>query len=63
MKLIQFMAAAGFAPHHAARHIRYGRVRVNGAVITDTQREVTDADRVDLYRLTPVLSPEPLGAA
>ena len=49
MRLQKFMAAAGVASRRASESlIADGRVRVNGELVTDPARDVTDADRVEV---------------
>jgi predicted ATPase len=42
------LLAAGIARHHAERHLRYGRVRVDGAPVTDPHAVVPDGAPVVL---------------
>lgn len=44
------LLAAGIARHHAERHIRYGRVRVDGVPTTDPHTPASPPARVVLYR-------------
>jgi 23S rRNA pseudouridine2605 synthase len=49
MRLQKYMAAAGVASRRASETmIAAGRVRVNGELVTDPARDVTDADRVEV---------------
>jgi 23S rRNA pseudouridine2605 synthase len=49
MRLQKFMAAAGVASRRASETlIAGGRVRVNGELVTDPARDVTDSDRVEV---------------
>ncbi len=38
MNVLDRLIAAGIARHHAERHLRYGRVTVNGEPTTDPTR-------------------------
>jgi hypothetical protein len=42
------LIAAGIAPHHAERHLRYGRVRVDGHPVCDPHTPVDPGVRVEL---------------
>ena len=46
--LIDRVTALGHAQHVAARHIRYGRVRVNGEPVTDPYTVVADTATVEV---------------
>ena len=49
MRLVKFMATAGVASRRASEElIRAGRARLNGEVVTDPARDVSDGDRVDV---------------
>lgn len=47
------LLAAGIARHHAVRHLRYGRVRVDGVPVTDPSVVAEPSARVVLYRYGP----------
>lgn len=42
------LVAAGIARHHAERHLRYGRVHVDGRPVTDPNSPVNEGQRVVL---------------
>jgi 23S rRNA pseudouridine2605 synthase len=49
MRLVKFLANAGVASRRASEEIiRAGRVTIEGQVVTDPARDVTEADRVDV---------------
>jgi 23S rRNA pseudouridine2605 synthase len=49
MRLVKFLANAGVASRRASDEIiRAGRVTIEGDVVTDPARDVTEADRVDV---------------
>jgi len=48
--VLERMLAAGIARHNAETHLRYGRVHVDGAVVTEPHSPVTRQQRVVLRR-------------
>lgn len=58
MRLVKFMATAGVASRRASEElIRAGRVTVNGELVTDPARDVSDADAVS-FDGEPVQQPD-----
>jgi 23S rRNA pseudouridine2605 synthase len=59
MRLVKFLANAGVASRRASDEIiRAGRVTIEGEIVTDPARDVTEADRVDVDGAPVLLSAE-----
>ncbi len=49
MTVLEHLVKSGIGYHEAVRHLRYGRIRVNGRTVTDPDLQVDHQGRVQQW--------------